>query len=201
MVRAGIKGLLYNALDTEEENYFDLTEENGWYVDLMKEGTLDESKIFMLMGDYFLDVLRYADGVYVNIDMYNDLFQAEGGIESLYETIELGEWDYDELIRCAEAAYVDRGVPGVDYEEDTFGITSRPSWYHRDLFSTSGLDVFEVKDGQFRYIEDISKIHDFVDDLMARADEQLSANLNEVKKTRAALRQQIPPANQDNYCT
>ena len=39
---------------------------------------------------------------------------------------------------------------------------------------------------------------DFVDDLMARADEQLSANLNEVKKTRVALRQQIPPVNQEN---
>ena len=36
---------------------------------------------------------------------------------------------------------------------------------------------------------------DFVDDLMARSDEQLSANLAEIKKTRAALRQQIPPAN------
>lgn len=36
---------------------------------------------------------------------------------------------------------------------------------------------------------------DFVDDLMARADEQLTANLGEIKKTRAALRQQIPPAN------
>ncbi len=36
---------------------------------------------------------------------------------------------------------------------------------------------------------------DFVDDLMTRADEQLTANLNEVKKTRAALRQQIPTAN------
>ena len=39
---------------------------------------------------------------------------------------------------------------------------------------------------------------DFVDDLMTRADEQLTANLNEVKKTRAALRQQIPAANNPN---
>ncbi len=39
---------------------------------------------------------------------------------------------------------------------------------------------------------------DFVDDLMARADEGLSANLVEVKKTRAALRQQIPAAPADS---
>ncbi len=36
---------------------------------------------------------------------------------------------------------------------------------------------------------------DFVDDLMQRSDEQLTANLNEIRKTRAALRQQIPQAN------
>ena len=36
---------------------------------------------------------------------------------------------------------------------------------------------------------------DFVDDLMLRSDEMLTANLNEIKKTRAALRQQIPQAN------
>ena len=35
---------------------------------------------------------------------------------------------------------------------------------------------------------------DFVDDLMRRADESLTANLGEVRKTRAALKQQIPTA-------
>ena len=35
---------------------------------------------------------------------------------------------------------------------------------------------------------------DFVDDIMLRSDEMLTANLNEIKKTRAALRQQIPQA-------
>ena len=33
---------------------------------------------------------------------------------------------------------------------------------------------------------------DFVDDIMRRADEGLTANLGEVRKTRAALKQQIP---------
>ena len=33
---------------------------------------------------------------------------------------------------------------------------------------------------------------EFVDDIMRRADEGLTANLGEVRKTRAALKQQIP---------
>ena len=36
---------------------------------------------------------------------------------------------------------------------------------------------------------------EFVDDLMCRADEELTANLGEIRKTRAALRQQVPTAN------
>ena len=35
---------------------------------------------------------------------------------------------------------------------------------------------------------------DFVDDLMRRADESITANLGEIRKTRAALKQQIPTA-------
>ena len=39
---------------------------------------------------------------------------------------------------------------------------------------------------------------DFVDDIMKRADEGLTANLSEIRKTRAALKQQIPTtANKD----
>jgi len=167
MVRAGIKGLLYNALTKDEEkNYFDLTKENGWYTDYMFENTLDRSKIFLLAGDYFIDVLRYAYGVFVNIDMYEDLFAAEGGIESLYETISVGEWTYDELMRCADAAYVDSGTVGSVDEQDIFGIVSNGSWYYRNFFSTSGLDIFEERDGKIAYIENISEVHTFVDKLM-----------------------------------
>ena len=38
---------------------------------------------------------------------------------------------------------------------------------------------------------------DFVDDIMRRADESLTSNLGEVRKTRAALKQQIPSSNRE----
>ena len=166
MVRAGIKGLLYNALTAEEKNYFDFTKENGWYTDFMFENTLDQSKVFLLAGDYFIDVLRYAFCIFVNVDMYDDLFASEGGVESLYELISSGEWDYEELMRCADAAYIDNATIGSVDLEDVFGIVGSASWYSRNLFSTSGLDIFEEKDGKIAYIEDISKVHTFVDKLI-----------------------------------
>jgi hypothetical protein len=132
----------------------------------MYENTLDKNKLFILAGDYFVDVLRSANGILVNIDMYNNLFANEGGIDSLYETIEAGAWDYDELTRTAEAAHVDSGVIGTADDADTFGITASNTWFIRDFFCTAGLDVFEEVDGQVKYVEDIGTIHTFVDKML-----------------------------------
>ena len=167
MVRAAIKGLLYNALTDEEENYFDITDENGWYTDIMFENTLDESKVFMLAGDYFIDLLRCAYSVFVNIDMYEDLFTSEGGVETLYQMVADGDWTYDELMNHADAAYVDRAPIGTVDEGDSFGIAAGAWWYYRTFFSTSGLDIFEeTEDGKIAYVQDISEIHTFVDKLV-----------------------------------
>ncbi len=166
MVRAGIKGNLYNALTKDYENYFDFTT-NGWYSDFMYENTLDESKIFMLAGDYFIDVFRYAYGVMVNLDMYDDVMVSEGGSASLFDVVEAGEWTYDEMMRTANMAYVDKGTVGYVDNEDIFGVIHHPHWVTRTLFSTSGLDVFEIgEDEKIQYVQDITDIHNFVDKIL-----------------------------------
>ncbi len=166
VVRAGIKGLLYNALLTDKENYFDLTA-NGWYTDFMYENTLDESKIFLLAGDYFIDILRYAYGIMVNLDMYDEVFASEGGSESLFDLVEAGEWDYDELKRSIEMAFVDAGSIGQYDDADIFGAVNHDSWIVRTTFSTSGLDIFENdENGNVRYITDITDVHNYVDDMI-----------------------------------
>ena len=166
VVRAGIKGLLYNALSTDKENYFDFTT-NGWYSDFMYENTLDSSKIFLITGDYFIDTLRFAYGVMVNIDMYDEVFASEGGTESLFEIIEAGDWTYDEVARCAGMAYVDAGTIGQNDEEDTYGAVNDRWWTTRSLFSTSGLDIFETTaEGKLQYVQDITALHNYTDDIM-----------------------------------
>ena len=166
MVRAGIKGLLYNALTKDHKNYLDLTT-NGWYSDYMYENTLDESKVFMLAGDYFIDVLRYSFGVLVNLDMYEDVFASEGGTASLFELIEAGDWTYDEMARCIQLAYVDSGTIGKIDDADTFGAVNDRWWLIRSAFANSGLDMYETTaDGKLQYVQDISALHDFTDDMI-----------------------------------
>ena len=53
-----------------------------------------------------------------------------------------------------------------------------------------------IADAQLKSKEMRKAAQDFVDDIMRRADEGLTANLGEVRKTRAALKQQIPTNNQ-----
>ncbi len=166
VVRAGIKGNLYNVLSQDKENYFDLTT-NGWYTDFMYDNTLDESKIYLITGDYFIDTLRFAYGLMVNIDMYDEVFASEGGTESLFELIEAGDWTYDEVERCIGMAYVDAGSIGQNDEEDTYGAVNDRWWLTRSLFSTSGLDIFETNaEGKLQYVEDITDLHNYTDAIM-----------------------------------
>ncbi len=163
MVRAGIKGMLYNALTDKEENYFDLTT-NGWYSDFMYENTLDNKKIFILAGDYFIDVLRYGYGVLVNLDMYDEVFASEGGSDTLFNLVESGDWTFDEVKRSIQMAYVDSGEIGKYDAEDTFGAVNAASWLVRASFAVSGLDIFTTdENGKLSYISDITDVHNFVD--------------------------------------
>ena len=166
VVRAGIKGMLYNALTKDYENYFDFSSD-GWYSDFMYENTLDESKIFILAGDYFIDVLRYGYAMLVNLDMYDEVFASEGGSASLFELIKAGDWNYDEAKRCIEKAYVDAGTIGQLDQEDTIGAINHYSWTIRSTFATSGIELFETgADGKLQYVEDTTEIHNYVDAML-----------------------------------
>ena len=165
VVRAGIKGMLYNALSTDRENYFDFSTD-GWYSDFMYENTLDDSKIFILAGDYFIDVLRYSYALLVNLDMYEEVFASEGGVDTLFDMIEANEWNYDELKRCIEKAYVDAGTIGQLGTDDTLGAINDPNWLVRSTFATSGIELFETNaEGKLQYVEDMTEIHNYVDNM------------------------------------
>ena len=162
MVRGGIEGLLYNALETKYTNYLDLEDEH-WYLDMMKENTIDTSKIYMLMGDYFIDQFRMAFGVLFNTEIADTILATEGGFEYLYDLVDRGEWTYDMMMSLAERAY-----SGEYATELVMGVLGDYSWYARSFFATSGLDVFKRDtNGEAFYIQgtELDPIVDFVDKL------------------------------------
>ena len=166
LVRAALAGNLCNVLDTTEENYFDFTDPH-WYNDFMNATSLSRDKIYALSSDYFIDEFRMAFVTLVNNDLYNEIFANEGGIDSLYELIEAGDWDYDEMMRTAQMAYVDAGTIGQQDTEDIFGISAYATMANRAMFYSSGLDIFSYdENGTPTYVTDITALHDYTDDLI-----------------------------------
>ena len=163
MVRAGITGLLYNVYDNDQTNYFDLTEK-GWYLDMMEENTIDKNKIYMLLGDFFIDQFRMAYGVLANTTLIEERYRpanGSSGMDALFEHVLDGTWTYETMLTIADACRQDTG--GNWDSASIMGVIGS-QWCVRSFFSTSGLDVFQ-KDasGKISYITDIADVHDWID--------------------------------------
>ena len=66
LTRAMMRGYLWNVSNpgtdadgNEVKNYFDFTYD-GWNYDFMKGCTFDQNKMYLLAGDYFIDMIRMA---------------------------------------------------------------------------------------------------------------------------------------------
>ena len=163
MVRGAITGEFYNAMTTEYSNYFDFSDEH-WYLDMMQENTIDTSKIYMLLGDYFIDQFRMAFGVLVNHEIAEEVLYRVGGMDYLYELVENGAWTYDAMM-----TYSDRAYSGEQAAELVMGTIGEKGWVVRSFFAASGLDVFKRDaNGEAFYIEgaELDPIIDFVDKLV-----------------------------------
>lgn len=113
----------------------------------------------------------------MRMTMPTEVKQAKGIVADRADIINNAKREADSIIRVAE----ERAKALVAQEEIT------------KLAQAKAGEVLAAAQKKSREMRKAAQ--DFVDDLMQRSDEQLTANLNEIKKTRAALRQQIPAAN------
>lgn len=116
----------------------------------------------------------------MRMTMPTEVKQAKGIVADRADIINNAKREADSIIRVAE----ERAKAMVAQEEITKLAQAKAG---------------EVLAAAQRKSRDMRKAaQDFVDDLMLRSDEMLTANLNEIRRTRAALRQQIPQANAQN---
>ena len=113
----------------------------------------------------------------MRMTMPTEVKQAKGIVADRADIINNAKREADNIIRVAE----ERAKAMVAQEEITKLAQARAG------------EVLAAAQKKSRDMRNAAQ--DFVDDLMLRSDEMLTANLNEIKKTRAALRQQIPQAN------
>ena len=117
LARAMMQGYLWNVKNPGEDangntvkNYFDFSYD-GWNYEYMKGCTFDQNKLYILAGDYFIDMIRMAWVFYVNVDIFNangtDL--GYGDINSFYGYVDSGIWDWDDLTYISSRVWKDTG--------------------------------------------------------------------------------------------
>lgn len=113
-----------------------------------------------------------ADDVRLNIPA--EVKQARGIVSDRADIINTAKREADNIIRAAE----ERAKAMVAQEE----ITRMAQEKAGEIMAAAQNKAKEMR----------KAAQDFVDDIMRRADENLTANLAEVRKTRASLKQQLP---------
>ncbi len=115
----------------------------------------------------------------IRLNIPGEIKQARGIVADRADIITNAKREADGIIRSAE----EKAKAMVAQEEITKLAQERAA----EIIANAQAKSREMK----------KAAQDFVDDIMRRADEGLTANLGEVRKTRAALKQQIPAIKQD----
>lgn len=110
----------------------------------------------------------------IRLNIPSEIKQARGIVADRADIINNAKREADGIIRNAE----ERANAMVSQEEIT------------KLAREKAAEI--IADAQAKTREMRKAAQEFVDDIMRRADEGLTANLNEVRKTRASLKAQMP---------
>ena len=115
----------------------------------------------------------------IRLNIPSEIKQARGIVADRTEIITTAKREADGIIRNAE----ERAKAIVSQEEIV------------KLAQEKATEIIANAQAKSRDMRKAAQ--DFVDDIMRRSDESLTATLTEVRRTRAALKQQVPPANKE----
>ena len=166
LFRAMMSGYLWNvtspgkdAKGKEVKSYFDLDHE-CWYQEYMQGATFSKDKQYILVGDYNIDIIRWAWVLFVNVDLWDATFSNLPEEAWSYDTYDSAcdyiaatkEWFYDDLIGLAGIAHIDGPSSTVDGKADLtdqqIGLTLNPVSCRIFTYG-SGYSIFEwTKNGK-----------------------------------------------------
>ena len=112
---ASIDMLFYDAASLPTVDFT----EDCWWGEYMKNLSIDYKHVYLLVGDYFMDVLNHSHALLYNRNMYGDVY---GDPDEVYRLVEDGAWTYDAWIPMIEGAYQDVNGDGKADKEDRFGM-------------------------------------------------------------------------------
>ena len=102
----------------EDCAYFDFTTA-GWWVSYMDDLSIKSGETYLLVGDYFMDVLRRSHLLYYNRSMYENMY---GDPDAIYAEVLDHKWTYDSLAKKIENTYIDLDGDGKVSKDDQYGL-------------------------------------------------------------------------------
>ncbi len=123
---ANLKGKTRGEGSLEGRNYFEFNDEDydasvddrGYIIDWMESFSLSQDKAYILGSDYFIDIIRSAYVIPINVKMLEEYGEPITGdvnedgkftIDDFYGRVYAGEWTYDALMDYANAVKMDDG--------------------------------------------------------------------------------------------
>lgn len=157
LVRAMMNGFLWNisnpgkdANGNEVYSYFDFSYD-GWYNEYMEGASFDPEKLYILAGDYHIDLIRYAWVFFTNVDLFNETFGTTDykSYDYMVEYIMgTNEFLYDDLTYFAKTGWRDTGSSRDEIDKnDQIGICLNVI-SSRIFLACSGLSMVEWSGGE-----------------------------------------------------
>ena len=126
-----LKGMF---LDLAGAPYID-PDQPWWWMDVIKDTSINTSKLYYLTGDLSLSTFQLSTCCYVNTKMLESFGHDMDGI---YDAVEAGKWTWDLFKTYCEGVYTDVNGDGTADGEDIYSFSYYPSGHQWFVYS-SGL--------------------------------------------------------------
>lgn len=101
--------------------------ENYWYRDFMEDVSIGNEKSFILAGDYFIDILRNCNVLFLNGSMLEEQ-KSVGALNELYQMVLDGKWTMEEFLLLIKSFLKDLDGNGKFDKEDQYGFICTGTW-------------------------------------------------------------------------
>lgn len=134
-----LEGYFTNVLTGQ---HFDFTQ-SYWSYDYMADLTIGNEVMFILAGDYFIDVLRSAHALYFNKNLMENIYHET---DEIYNTVNDNKWTIDRLSEYIKGAYSDLNGNNEKDADDQLGYIAIQIWGPSIPFILSGNVGFITRD-------------------------------------------------------
>ena len=129
----------------------------------MSEMTFDKSKVYVLAGDFHIDMIRMAQVLFVNKTMFEQNAAVLGyeDTATFYRYVDAGDWDYDRLVNMCDSIWQDNGTEKnkADLSDGRVGLVINDRFYFNFVPATGLSTYYMDKEGKPRFIESIDEMN------------------------------------------